>query len=270
MEPDKKGPFGHYFRVKDFLVPQVDAYFRDVLERNGPIRDFIDSDYTFMNNLLGELIYKQKVVGEHMRKVKLEDQRRGGLMTMPAVMTVTANGVDTSPIVRGVYVLENILGTPPPPPPPDVEPLSPDLRGAKTLKEQMALHRNQEACSSCHQKIDPMGFALESFDPIGRWRDNYPKLDKKAKQAPPIDTSAILANGREVKDLVEFKAMLLEREPQLVHCLTEKMLTYATGRRLEVGDRGEIDRIVSELEENGNRLRGLVHLVVQSEVFLNK
>ncbi len=270
MEPDKKGPFGHYFRVKDFLVPQVDAYFRDVLERNGPIRDFIDSDYTFMNNLLGELIYKQKVVGEHMRKVKLEDQRRGGLMTMPAVMTVTANGVDTSPIVRGVYVLENILGTPPPPPPPDVEPLSPDLRGAKTLKEQMALHRNQEACGGCHQKIDPMGFALESFDPIGRWRDNYPKLDKKAKQAPPIDTSAILANGREVKDLVEFKAMLLEREPQLVHCLTEKMLTYATGRRLEVGDRGEIDRIVSELEENGNRLRGLVHLVVQSEVFLNK
>lgn len=270
MEPDKKGPYGHYFRVKDYLIPQVDAFFRDVLERNGSIRDFIDSDYTFMNNLLGELIYKQKVVGENLRKVTLEDQRRGGLLTMPAIMTMTANGVDTSPIVRGVFVLENILGTPPPPPPPDVEPLSPDLRGVKSLKEQMAIHRNQQACSSCHQKIDPMGFALESFDPIGRWRDHYPKIDKKAKQVAPIDPAAIMANGREVKDLVEFKAMLLEREPQVVHCLTEKMLAYATGRLLEADDRGEVNRIVSEMKQNGNRLRDLVHLVVQSELFLNK
>jgi len=223
-----------------------------------------------MNKLLGELIYKQKVLGENLRKVKLEDSRRGGLLTMPAVMTVTANGVDTSPIVRGVYVLENILGTPPPPPPPDVEPLSPDLRGVKSLKEQLAIHRNQEACRSCHQKIDPMGYALESFDPIGRWRDNYPKMDKKAKKAPPIDTAAVLSNGREVKDLVEFKAMLLDRESQVAHCLTEKMLTYATGRLLEVGDRGEIDRITVELKKDGNRLRDLVHLVVQSELFLNK
>jgi hypothetical protein len=270
MEPDKRGPYGHYFRVKEYLVPQVDAFFSDLLETNGPIRNFIDSDYTFMNKMLGELIYKQKVVGEHLRKVKLEDTRRGGLMTMPAVMTVTANGVDTSPIVRGVYVLENILGTPPPQPPPDVEPLSPDLRGVKTLKEQLAIHRNQEACRSCHQKIDPMGYALESFDPIGRWRDNYPKADKKAKQAPPIDTNAVMANGRKVKDLVEFKAMLLERESQVAHCLTEKMLTYATGRLLEAGDRGEIDQITDELKKGGNHLRDLVHLVVQSKIFLNK
>ncbi len=260
MEPDKRGPYGHYFRVKADLVPQVDAFFRDVLERNGPIRDFIDSDYTFLNNRLGELIYKQKVVGEHLRKVRLEDQRRGGILTMPAVMTVTANGVDTSPIVRGVYVLENILGTPPPPPPPGVEPLSPDLRSATTVKEQLAIHRNQEACSSCHQKIDPMGFALESFDPIGRWRDRYPKIDTKAKQAPPIDTTAILATGREVKNLVEFKIMLLEREPQVV----------ATGRLLEAGGRSEVDRIVEDLKKGGNRLRDLIHLVVQSELFLNR
>ena len=123
---------------------------------------------------------------------------------------------------------------------------------------------------SCHQKIDPMGYALESFDPIGRWRDHYPKVDKKAKQAEPIDTSAVLTNGHEVKDLVEFKAMLMERESQVAHCLTEKMLTYATGRLLEVGDRGEIDRITAELKKNGYRLRDLVHLVVQSKIFLNK
>ena len=270
MEPDKRGPYGHYFRVKDDLVPQVEAYFRDVLERNGPIRELIDSDHTFMNNRLGELIYKQKVVGEHLRKVKLEDQRRGGLLTMPALMTVTANGVDTSPIVRGVYVLENILGTPPPPPPPDVEPLSPDLRGVSTLAEQLAVHRDQEACNSCHRKIDPMGFALESFDPIGRWRDHYPKADKAAKQVLPVNVSAVLANGREIKDLTDYKSMLLERESQVVRCLTEKMLTYATGRVVEAGDRGEVDRIVEELRGKGSRLRDLVHLVARSELFLRK
>lgn len=270
MEPDRKGPFGHYFRVKDDLVPQVEAYFRHVLEKNGPIRELIDSDYTFMNRRLGELIYKQKVVSDQLRKVTLDDQRRGGLLTTPAVMTITANGVDTSPITRGVFVLENILGIPPPPPPPDVEPLSPDLRGAKTLKEQMALHRDQPACHSCHRKIDPMGFALESFDPIGRWRDHYPKINKKDKQAPPIDPSSTLANGREVKDLVDFKAMLLERESQVVHCLTEKMLTYASGRLLEADDRGEVDRIVEKLDKKGNRLRDLIHLVVQSRIFLSK
>jgi hypothetical protein len=185
-------------------------------------------------------------------------------------MTVTSNGVETSPINRGVYILENILGTPPPPPPPDVEPLSPDLRGTTTLKDQLAAHRNQEACRSCHQKIDPMGFPLENFDPIGRWRDDYPKLDKKAKKTLPVDSSSVLPNGREVQNLTEYKAMLLEREPQVVHCLTEKMLTYATGRLLEVGDRGEVNRIVSEMEKNGNRLRDLVHLVVRSDLFLNK
>jgi hypothetical protein len=223
-----------------------------------------------MNAKLGELIYKQPVAGEYFRKVALQDKRRGGLLTMPAIMTVTSNGVETNPILRGVYVLENILGTPPPPPPPDVEPLSPDLRGLKTLKEQLAAHREQEACNGCHRKIDPMGFALESFDPIGRWRDSYPKVDKKAKTAAVVDTAAILSNGREINDLGAFKAMLLEREHQVVHCLTEKMLSYASGRLLEVGDRGEINKIVSALDQNGNKLRDLVHLVVQSDVFLNK
>ena len=113
-----------------------------------------------------------------------------------------------------------------------------------------------------------MGYTLESFDPIGRWRDNYPKVDKKAKKAPPIDTAVVLANGREVKDLTEFKAMLQNREFQVAHCLTEKMLIYATGRLLEIGDRGEIDPV--ELKKDGNRLRDLVHLVVQSKIFLNK
>lgn len=270
MEPDRKGLYGHYFRVKDDLIPQVDAYFRDLLVRNGPIRELIDSDYTFMNNRLGELIYRQQVVGENLQRVKLLDPGRGGLLTMPAVMTVTANGVETSPIVRGAYVLENILGLPPPPPPPDVEPLSPDLRGLTTLKEQLASHRHQQACNHCHQKIDPLGFALESFDPIGRWRERYPAVDQPSKQGQIIDTATVLADGREVSDLIEFKSMLMDRETDVVRCLTEKMLTYATGRLLEAGDRDEVNRIVAELEKGGNRLRDLVQLVVQSDIFLNR
>ena len=269
MEPDKRGPYGHYFRVKEFLIPQVDAYFRDVLERNGQIRDLIDSDYTFMNKLLGELIYKQKVVGEHLKKVKLENQQRGGLLTMPAIMTVTSNGVETSPIKRGVFVLENILGNSPPPPPPNVEPLSPDLRDERTLKEQLAAHRKQDACVSCHQKIDPMGFALENLDPIGRWRDSYPKAHPQDKNGLLIDPTSQLANGRRIQDLANFKAMLLERELDLARCLTEKIATYATGRRMEIDDRGRIDQIVNQLKKNEYRLRDLVHAIVQSDLFLN-
>ncbi|MBR81771.1 MAG: hypothetical protein CL444_08275 [Acidimicrobiaceae bacterium] len=184
---------------------------------------------------------------------------------MPAVMTATANGVDTSPIVRGVWLLENILGTPPSPPPPDVEPLSPDLRGAKTIREQLELHRKHEACASCHRKIDPMGFAFENFDPVGRWRTHY-----RTDGRPQIDPATELPNGDQLADIVAFKQMLLKREPDFARCLTEKMLIYATGRRLEPLDRGEVNKITTALAKNGNRLRDLVHLVATSEIFLQK
>jgi hypothetical protein len=159
-------------------------------------------------------------------------------------------------------VLENVLGTPPPPPPPDVEPLPTDTREATTIRELLALHRKNESCNSCHRKIDPMGFAFENFDVVGRWRDNYKRVRE------PIDTSTTLSNGTEIADIVAFKKMLKERKPLVVRCLTEKMLTYATGRKLEAIDRGEVNRITSELSRKEDRLRDLVHLVVQSGVFL--
>ncbi len=179
-------------------------------------------------------------------------------------MTATANGVDTSPVIRGTWVLENVLGTPPAPPPPDVEPLPTDTREAATIRDLLALHRKHEACNSCHRKIDPMGFAFENFDVVGRWRDKY----KRARD--PIDPSATLSNGREIADIIEFKQMLMERKPLVVRCLVEKMLTYATGRKLEAVDRGEVNRLVDELGSGGDRLRDLVHLVVQSGIFLKK
>jgi len=139
-----------------------------------------------------------------------------------------------------------------------------DTREATNIRERLDLHRKNEACYSCHAKIDPMGFAFENFDVVGRWRDRY----KRAKD--PIDTSATMANGQKIAGIVEFKKMLKERKELVVSCLTKKMLTYATGRHLESVDRGEVDRIVAEIGKKDNRLRDLIHLVVQSDIFLSK
>ena len=265
--PPSGGEYQFYKNVKiePMLAKQVTTYFQEILETNGQIDQFIDSDYTYMNHTLAKWIYKREDVrGARLRKVKLDDPRRGGIFTQPGLMTATANGVDTSPIVRGVWVLENILGTPPAPPPPDVEPLPVDTREATNIRERLDLHRKNEACYSCHAKIDPMGFAFENFDVVGRWRDRY----KRAKA--PIDTSATMANGQKIAGIVEFKKMLKQRKELVVSCLTKKMLTYATGRHLESVDRGEVDRIVAEIGKKDNRLRDLIHLVVQSDIFLSK
>ena len=265
--PPERASFGIYWhrQLESQIVTQTDVFFADLVKKNGPIRHLIDSDYTFMNERVAFILYGRKDVwGDGFRKVKLNDPRRGGIFTQPSVMTATANSVDTNPVIRGVWVLENVLGTPPAPPPPDVEPLAPDLRGAKTIRDQLERHRKVPSCNSCHRKIDPMGFAFENFDPMGRWRDKYPKAKKN------IDASSTLSTGRKMADIVEFKKMLLTRKEQVARCLTEKMLTYASGRILEPTDRGEVDRIVSKLKEKGDGLRDLIQLVVQSEVFLTK
>ena len=267
MPPEKKGPFRFYHdrNMEPQLVAQTAAYFAEIVKSNGKIQEFIDSNATFMNEELAVWFYgRSDVYGSHLRKVALNDPRRGGIFTQPSVMTATANGVDTTPVVRGVYVLENILGTPPSPPPPDVEPLAPDLRKATTIRQQLELHRKHQSCNTCHRKIDPLGFAMENFDPVGRWRDRYPN----AKQA--IDASSTMADGQQVEDIVAFKKILLTRKKEVTRCLTEKLLTYAMGRVLEPIDRGEVDRIVAELDAQGNGLRDLIQLVVQSELFLTK
>jgi hypothetical protein len=265
--PERNGPFRIYWdrRMEPQIVRQTNTFFADVLKSNGPIRTLIDSDYTFLNEQIALVFYGRKdVKGDFLRKVSLNDPRRGGIFTQPSVMTATANGVDTSPVVRGVWVLESVLGTPPAPPPPDVKPLSPDLRKANTIREQLDIHRKQPACNSCHRKIDPMGFPFENFDPIGRWRDKYPKARNN------IDAATTMSTGEEIKDIVDFKKMLLTREKDIARSLAEKLLTYSSGRILEPTDRGEIDSIVEKLEKQDYRLRDLIKLVVQSEVFLTK
>jgi hypothetical protein len=188
------------------------------------------------------------------------------MLTLPAVMTATANGVDTSPVVRGVWLLESVLGTPPKPPPPNIQPLSPDLRGARTIREQLEAHRAQESCRSCHDKIDPFGFAFENFDELGLWRTHY----RTEHGSQEIDPSSTLADGRFIADVAAMKRLLLAREEQVARNLVVKMLTYASGRHLTPRDRGEVERILQVLQPAGYRIRDLIHEVAASPFFLGR
>ena len=267
MPPERSGPFRIYWdrQLESQMVAQTDAFFADMVRHNRPIPLLIDSNYTFMNERVAFLLYgRDDVWGDAFRKVQLKDSRRGGMLTQPSVMTATANGVDTSPVVRGVWLLENVLGTPPAPPPPDVEPLAPDLRGKLTIREQLQAHRSNVTCNACHRKIDPLGFAMENFDPIGRWRDVYPSTRLR------VDSASTLSSGERIADIVALKKNLLSRQHQVIRCLCEKMLTYASGRMLEPVDRGQVNQIVNTLQERGNGMRDLIRLVVQSELFLSK
>ena len=194
------------------------------------------------------------------KKVSLKGTPRGGLLGQSLLLTASANGVDTSPVVRGIYVLENILGYSPPPPPPDVPAIESDIRGAETIREQLAKHREVETCAECHRKIDPLGFALENFDAIGQWRSRY---GNKLK----IDASGVLPSGERFKNPSQFRKLIIEREDEFTLCLTEKLITYALGRELDLRDRSTIDGIVDELDERAGGLADLVEAIVVSDTF---
>ena len=251
------------------MKTEARMFFQHLLEKNLPIDRFLDSDFTFVNGGLARLYKIPDVHGAEFRKVTLTDRRRGGLLGMAAIHTASANGIDTSPVIRGVWVLNNLFGTPPMPPPPDVKPLEPDIRGATTIRDQLAKHRTIETCNSCHKTIDPPGFALENFDPIGAWRDHYPRAGKV--KPPAVDASGLLSNGESFKEIVSFKQTLLRsHRDQFARCLTEKLLTYSTGRNIEPADGEHVDRIVAELKQRGGGLRDLVLLVAESEPFRRK
>jgi hypothetical protein len=189
---------------------------------------------------------------------------------MAGVLTVSANGVDTSPVTRGVWVLENILGTPPPPPPDVVPSIDADVSGATTIRERLAKHREDKTCSVCHRNIDPLGFALETFDPIGRWRTVYPKSHGKGAGAK-IDPSGKLPSGETYADFARFKEVLqTSRADLFTRSLIEKLLTYATGRQMEETDRFEIDEILARVQADDAGLRTMVTEVLTSKIFRSR
>ena len=230
-----------------------------MLENNLSLREFLDADDSFLNRELALHYGIQGVQGDELQRVSLKGSRRGGLPGHGAFLTASANGVDTSPVVRGIYVLEKLLGHTPPPP--DVPAIEPDIRGAVTLREQLIKHRESATCTECHRKIDPLGFALGNFNAIGGWRDKY---DPKT----PIDSAGKLPGGDSFRTVPEFRKLLVDRQDQFNRCLTEKLMTYALGRELEVGDRPSIDAILAELDGKQGGLRELIRLVVLSKPFL--
>ena len=201
------------------------------------------------------------VQGNELQRVLLKDSRRGGLPGHGSFLTASANGVDTSPVVRGIYVLEKLLGYTPPPPPPDVPAIEPDIRGAVTIRQQLLKHREVATCAECHRRIDPLGFALENFDAIGAWRDKY-------EEDIPIDSAGKIPGGDSFQTVAEFRKLLVDRQDQFSRCLTEKLMTYALGRELEIGDRPGVDEILAELAKRNGGLGDLMRLIVLSKPFL--
>ena len=254
--------FLEYYRdnLKSAMRAETETFFRHVLANNLSLREFLDADYSFLNRELALHYGIKGVEGNELQRVSLNGSTRGGLLGQGAFLTASANGVDTSPVVRGIYVLEKLLGYTPPPPPPDVPTIEPDIRGAVTIREQLKKHRESATCAECHRKIDPLGFALENFDAIGAWRDKYEK-------ETPIDAAGILPTGDAFSNVPEFRKLMVDRTPQFNRCLTEKLLTYALGRELEIGDRPATDKILAELKETKGGLRDLIRLVISSDSF---
>ena len=263
--------------LKTSMLKETSMFFDEVLRNDLPLTHFVSSDFSFLNARLAKHYGIPGIEGMEMRKVTLpSDSHRGGLLTMGSVLKVTANGTTTSPIIRGSWVLERILGTPPPKPPLDVEAIEPDIRGATTIREQLATHRDVESCASCHRKIDPPGFALESFDVIGGWRDHYRATGEPREvngrrvrywNGAAVDPGDILPDGRRFHDIDEYKQLILEDKDQLARNLTEKLLAYSTGAAPTHADKLQIETIVNHLRDRNYGFKALIHEIVQSPLF---
>ncbi len=241
---------------------ETQMLFEHVMHEDRPVTDFIAADYTFVNERLAKFYGIDGVEGEAFVKVKLPAKRPGGILGQGSFLTITSNPTRTSPVKRGKYVLETLLGTPPPPPPPDVPDLNDPKRGELhgTLRQKMEAHRTNAICASCHQRMDPLGFGLENFDGIGQWRD-------KEGQSP-IDSSGTLVSGEQFNGPVELQKILLtKKRGDFLRCISGKMLTFALGRGLEYYDRPAVDKIVANLEKGGVGFSALVLETVKAVPF---
>jgi len=273
--------FREYYRygLQDAMLEETLRFLDHAIKENVPLTDFIHSDYGFLNQDLARHYGVEGVEGIHFRKVSFpENSMRGGLLGQGSILTLTANGVDTSPVIRGIWVLESLLGTPPSPPPPDVEPIDPDVRGAKTVKQLLEKHRSVQACADCHAKIDPYGFALEYFDPVGGYRPTYyrSRFWKNSTQttqlfpAKPIDGTATLTSGETIHGPRTLKSALLTKKGLLTQNLAEKLLTYGTGRSISLRDEEEIKQIAKTVNDGQFGFRDLIIKVATSQAFQKK
>jgi hypothetical protein len=275
MPPPRESNRAYYAEdLPASMKAEVRLFFRELLKDNLPVSQFLNSDHTFVDKKLAKLyeLPEQKTLrlADGFQKVSLKgDMHRGGLLGMAAVLTVSANGVETSPVIRGVWVSENILGIKPPPPPDVVPAIEPDVSGTTTIRERLAKHSTDRACAECHRKIDPLGFSLEAFDPVGRWRSTYPK--PKKGEAPKIDTTGEFTSGETYQNFAGFRDILYDkREEQFTRHLIRSLLAYSTGRLMEPADEFAIDRIQEKVKQQGLGLRSLVVECLTSDLFRSR
>ncbi|RFC48758.1 MAG: Protein of unknown function DUF1592/DUF1588/DUF1587/DUF1585/DUF1595/Planctomycete cytochrome C [Verrucomicrobia bacterium] len=271
--------------LKESMLAESRAFFRELIAKDLPAANIVASDFAMLNQRLAEHYGIPGISGPDMRRVNLpEESHRGGFLTQAAVLKVTANGTVSSPVVRGAFVTERILGQPVPPPPAGIPAIDPDTRGATTIREQLARHRTDASCAACHLKMDPPGFALESYDVIGGYRQQYRSLAGGApvhfrfpdgtgvryRQGPVVDCAGETAQGRVFAGFAGLQEILLEDPEKIARSFVEQLLPYATGAEVRYADRREIDRILQEARASRYGIRTLMHGVAQSTMFRTK
>ena len=264
VNPDRDRFPGFDEPLRQAMLRETELFTAEILRDDRSVLDFIDADFTYVNERLARHYGLVGISGEEFRRVRLQDSVRGGLLTQASILTVTSNPNRTSPVKRGRWVLEQLLGTPPPPPPAGVTPLKEDRAAdsSLSLRQRMEQHRSRPNCAVCHNRLDPLGFGLENYDGVGAWRDK--------EGSRPVDASGTLPSGESFRGPGELKAILKARPREFARCLAEKMLTYALGRGLEDYDRAAVDRIVKDLESRQYRCSTLVLGVVMSDPFLKR
>lgn len=255
--------------VQESMLAETRAFVEELLRSDASITNVIHSDFAMLNERLARFYGLDGLpvkAGKGLQRVELGDNPRGGLITQGAVLKVTANGTTTSPVVRGVWVGERLLGLHIPPPPPNVPAVEPDIRGAVSIRDQLDKHRNSASCAACHVKIDPAGFALESFDPVGLWRAKY----GTRKNAAKVDPSGVTPEGDRFANIKQWKAIYLKRPGQLAEGFAKQVLTYATGAPLRFSDRQDLAKIVELSRKKDYGMKWILHAVVASDAFRTK
>ena len=288
--PEGKLYPGFRLDLRDAMLAETRAYFRELLTHDLDAAHAIDSDFVMVNQRLAEHYGISGVEGSAVRRVAVPPGCvRGGFLTQAAVLKVTANGTTTSPVLRGAWVLDRLLGRPPLPPP-DIAAVDPDVRGASTIREQLDKHRNHASCAGCHAQIDPPGFALESFDVIGGQRTRYRQTGETGdlpsreefinvpakttlesfRYGLPVDASGTTADGEAFRNVAEYKRLLLRDQEIVARALVERWILYATGSPVSFADRAQVERILAAAQKSDYGLRTLLHQVIQSPLFRRK
>ncbi|HYP14229.1 MAG TPA: DUF1592 domain-containing protein, partial [Bryobacteraceae bacterium] len=271
--------------VLESSLKETQMFFDTLIRKNMPASTIIHSNFTVVNARLAKHYGLPAVEGVQMREVALpNDSVRGGLLTQASVLKVTANGTTTSPVLRGAWVMERILGDPPPPPPPGIPAVEPDTRGASTIRQQLDKHRSERSCAVCHVKIDPPGFALESFDVLGAYRERYRSTQEgepvvglgknghsfEFRYGQPVDASSQLENGETFQNVSGLKKALLKDERQIARNLVNQVVAYGTGAPTRFSDRQEVERILTAAQAEQYGIRALIHGVIGSKLFTHK